>query len=282
VDKEVDIVAVCLPSGLHSGAVIEAAKHSKHVICEKPIDVDIQRAAAMVDVCREHGVRCGVIMQHRFDKPVLLLKKAIGEGRLGKLLWGASRTVWYRDDAYFANPWRGTWEYDGGGALMNQSIHYIDLLLHIFGDVHSVSAKCRKLLHSQIEAEDIGVANLEFKNGCIGTIEGTTAAYPGLYAELCVFGENGSVIIRNDELLSYYFKDEKSDDFEDALNPQKANILHIGADIPDDSHRKQYEDFADSVISGREPLVTGNDALKSLNVIKKVYEASQLKQEVYL
>ncbi len=281
-DPEVDAVSICLPSGMHHLATTAAARAGKHVICEKPIDTEVSHAQEMVDVCSENNVCFSVIMQHRFDKPMLLLKKAIEDGSMGELLWGCARTIWYRDDNYFANPWRGTWQYDGGGALINQSIHYIDLLLSIFGDVRSLSGKCRKLLHKQIETEDVGVANLEFENGTIGTIEGTTVSYPGLYAELNVYGSKGTVCIRNDHLLFYRFEDGENPEFELLLNPQKANKLNQSPTIEADSHTRQYEDFVDAILTGRRPTVTGEDALKSLKVIKAIYTASSEKREVYI
>ncbi len=281
-NASVDAVAICLPPGVHSEVTIAAACAGKHVICEKPIDINVPRAQAMVDVCKKHGVKLGVIMQHRFDEPMLLLRKAIRDGLMGQLLWGASRTIWYRDREYFSNPQRGTWKYDGGGALITQSVHYIDLLMCVLGDAKCVSAKCRKLLHEQIEAEDIGVANVEFTNGAIGTIEGTTVAYPGLYAELSVFGEKGTVIIRNDHLLFYRFADGVNPDFEAMLNPEKANQLNTSPAVDDASHTRQYIDFVKAVIEDREPAVTGEDALKSLHLIKSIYQASEEKREIFL
>ncbi|NLI66477.1 MAG: Gfo/Idh/MocA family oxidoreductase [Tissierellia bacterium] len=279
-DPEIDAVAICLPSGDHSQAAIDAARAGKHVICEKPISTTVEAAQAMVDACREEGVKLGVIFQHRFDEPILLLKKAIREGKLGKLLWGSAKTIWYRDKEYYSNPWRGTWKHDGGGALINQSIHYIDLLIHVFGDVKSVSGKCRTLLHKEIETEDTGLAHLEFTSGAIATIEGTTVAYPGLYAELSVFGDKGSVIIRNDHLLAYHFQDGKWDEFESILNPQKANELNTSPEVDETSHIRQYEDFVEALLEDRPPLVTGDEAMKSLKLIKGIYQSSEEKREV--
>ena len=281
-DPEVQVVSVCLPSGMHSKVTIEAARAGKHVICEKPIDTDAARAQEMVDTCRECKVELGIIMQHRFDKPIVLLKEAVAQGKLGKLLWGASRTIWYRDEEYFSNPWRGTWEFDGGGSLMNQSIHYIDLLIDIFGKVKSVNGKCRRLLHQERETEDVGIANIEFENGCLGTVEGTTAAYPGLYAELAVFAEKGTVIIRNDELLFYQLKDGENREFSCLLNKEKANALHQDAAISTDAHKRQYQDFVQAVTENRKPMVTGEDALESLKLIKAIYESSAEGKEVYM
>lgn len=280
-DSQVDAVAICLPSGLHAPLAVAAARAGKHVMCEKPMDIRIESAQEMIDQCRANGVTLSVIMQHRFDEPMLLLKKAIREGWMGRLLWGASRTIWYRDDKYYANPWRGTWKYDGGGALMNQSIHYIDLLLSVMGEPKSVSAKCRTIGHPQIETEDVGLVDIEFKNGTVGTIEGTTCSYPGLYSELAVFGEKGTVIIRNDYLTFYQFQDGPKPEFDAALNQEMANRLNQTPEIEDDSHRKQYEDFVDALMTGREPEVTGEEAIRSLRVIRAAYRASDEKREVY-
>ncbi len=281
-DKEVDAVTITLPSGLHYAATVAAANAKKHVMCEKPIDISVANAKEMVKVCRENNVTFGVILQHRFDEAVIALRKAVSEGLMGNILWGASRTIWYRDEQYFDNPWRGTWAVDGGGALINQSIHYIDLLLSFLGTVGSVSGKCRKLLHHGIEAEDLGVANLEFTNGKIGTIEGSTVCYPGLYAELCIFGEKGSAVIRNDHLLSYCFESGSCDFMDKILNPELANKQHIGAAVPPDSHKRQYEDYVASILSGKKPQVTGTEALHGLEVIKSIYTSSNEKREVFL
>lgn len=281
-DGEVDVVSVCLPSGAHREAVLACAARKKNVLCEKPIDISAPNAREMVEACDAAGVCFGVILQHRFDSAAMALHRAVDEGLMGKLLWGASRTIWYRDEEYFANPWRGTWQFDGGGALINQSIHYIDLLLSFFGPVKSVSGKCRTLCHHQIETEDVGVANLEFANGCIGTVEGSTACYPGLYAELCLFGEKGSAIIRNDHLLFYQLESGRCAALDAVMDVEKANTQHTGPAIPDDSHYRQYEDYTDALLEGRQPKVTGADALHGIEVIKAIYTSSQRKEEVYL
>lgn len=281
-DKNVDAVSVCLPSGMHCEAVLACAKHKKHVICEKPIDIDVENARKMVDACKENGVTFGVILQHRFDPAILALQDVIEDGKMGRLLWGASRTIWYRDAQYFANPWRGTWQYDGGGALINQSIHYIDLLLKFFGRVKSVSGKCRTLLHHEIETEDVGVANLEFANGCVGTVEGSTVCYPGLYAELCLFGEKGTAIVRNDHLLFYQLDSGKDARLDAVVDVERANAQHLTAAISDDSHYRQYEDFTNALLEGRQPAVTGVDALHGLTVIRSIYRSSDQKKEIYI
>jgi len=281
-DAAVDAVTVCLPSGMHRDAVIACAREKKHVLCEKPIDISVEHAQEMVAACRQNGVTFGVILQHRFDRSVLALQEAVRQGLMGRLLWGASRTIWYRDAQYFQNPYRGTWQYDGGGALINQSIHYIDLLLNFFGRVKSVSGKCRTLLHHEIEAEDVGVANLEFSNGCLATVEGSTVCYPGLYAELCLFGEKGSAIVRNDHLLFYQLESGKNAALDAVVDVARANAQHLDARISDESHYRQYEDFTQALLEDRQPAVTGADALHGLSVIKAIYTSSDQKREIYL
>ena len=164
---------------------------------------------------------------------------------------------------------------------MIQAIHYIDLLLYVMGNAKSVSAKCRTLAHSQIEVEDIGLANIEFEDGALGAIEGTTCSYPGFYAELAVFGENGTMIIRNDCLIFYQFKDGPKPEYDVALNPEMANRLDT-AMVEADSHRRQFEDFVDAIIEDRDPEVTGEEALRSLKLIHAIYQSSREKKEIYL
>ncbi|MFI3250651.1 MAG: Gfo/Idh/MocA family oxidoreductase [Eubacteriales bacterium] len=281
-DDDVEVVSVCLPSSLHRDAVIACAKAKKHVVCEKPIDISQEKGQEMVDICNEYGVTFGVIFQHRFDEAVLAVEKAVKEGKFGKLLWGASRTIWYRDDVYYSPAGRGTWEADGGGALMIQAIHYIDLLTKFFGQVKSVNGKCRTMLHHNIEVEDVGVANVEFKNGCVATIEGSTACYPGLYAELALFGEKGTAIIRNDHLLFYQLDSGKDASLDAVIDIEKASAQNLSAAVADDSHYRQFADFTDAIIEGRRPAIIGADALHSVAVINAIYESSDKKKEIYL
>jgi predicted dehydrogenase len=281
---DIDAVAVCLPSGMHCKAAADAAMAGKHVIVEKPIEIETDRAKVMIDICRRYGVKLSVIMQHRFDEAVQALKKCVDSGNMGGLYMGTSRTIWYREPQYYAgSSWRGTWKLDGGGALINQSIHYIDLLLYIMGPVESVSGKCRTLFHKNIEVEDTGIAVLQFKNGAVGTIEGTTVAYPGLFTELCVYGEKGSIIIRNDRLEHYGFKDGEKPEFKELLN-RKDEENGTGSSraegLAASSHRKQYEDVIDSIKNDREPLVTGEEGIRALAVIKAIYESSKSHKEI--
>lgn len=280
---DIDAISICLPSGLHHQVTLDAAKAKKHILTEKPIDIDLSYAQEMVEVCNLYGVKFTVVLQHRFDTAVQTVKQAQKRGEFGKLLWGSAKTIWYRDEEYFAGgKWKGTWKLDGGGALMNQSIHMIDLLLYFLGNVKSVSGKCRTLLHHDIETEDVGVAHLEFENGSIGTIEGTTAAYPGIYTELCLYGEKGTAVIRNDQLFYYSFKEGSHPEFEKILDPKTALFTKVETGVNKLSHEKQYDDFIHAILEDREPFVSGEDALKSLELIQSIYASSAEKKEIYL
>ncbi|HEY5584748.1 MAG TPA: Gfo/Idh/MocA family oxidoreductase [Ruminiclostridium sp.] len=274
--ETIDIVSVCVPPALHYQVVIDAAQARKHVIIEKPMDIALNRADCMINECRKFGVKLSVISQHRFDTVIQILKEAIAEGRFGKLLMATSRTIWYRDlDYYTVHAWRGT-SANGGGALMNQSIHYIDLLQYIMGDVKSVSGVCETLYHKSIEVEDTGIAIMKFESGAIGMIEGTTIAYPGLYSELNIYGEKGTISIKNDKLDFYKLKDGIIPKFDELL--KKEDLSDAAVSRPEDldmrSHKKQYEDVIAAVKQNRDPLVSGEEGRKAIAIINAIYESS--------
>lgn len=278
-DDNIEVVCVCLPSGLHYQAVMDVAEAKKNVIVEKPIEVTVEKAQRMVEKCNEAGVKLSVIFQHRFDKAIVLLKQYVSKGNLGKLYFGNSRTIWYRGREYYMNAgWRGTWKYDGGAALMNQSIHYIDLLQHIMGPVKAVCGVYDTMRHTYIETEDIGIALLKFENGAIGTIEGTTLAYPGFDTELNIFGENGSIFIKNNKLSNYKLVSGKEAIFEQLLEQQEKYMPIKFNNYDLTAHISQFNDVIDSVTNNRVPAVTGEEGIKSLKIIQAIYESSNRKE----
>lgn len=289
--KDIDIISVCTPSGMHYDIVMNSAIAGKHVIVEKPIEVDMVKARKMVEVCKFNKIKLSVVLQHRFDTDIIALKKLIDDGEMGNLYYGTSKTIWYRDENYYKqNSWRGTWEYDGGGALINQSIHYIDLLLYIMGEVESVSGKCRTYRHKNIETEDTGIAILQFKNGSIGSIEGTTIAYPGLYTELSIYGEKGTVVIKNDVFEFVELKDDSGSKFKKVIINNKENRKVVSyttgksnaSSLDLTSHKRLYEDLIDAIEKDREPSVSGEEGLRSLEAVKAIYCSSKEKKEVYV
>lgn len=270
-NPEIDLIHVCLPSGMHADFGVQAAKAGKHVIVEKPIDVSLEAADRLIKTCRECGVKLSVISQHRFDPGIVELKKAIDAGQLGKLTFGGSHTKWYRSQEYYdSGDWRGTWALDGGGALMNQSVHYVDMVQYCLGPVTELSAYCATLSHERIEVEDIATATLKFASGALGLLEGNTTAYPGFCTRLDVYGTKGGVIIENDHIKEWKV--------EGVENPHSAGGEGGGAGsaaIPAASHGRQIADVIDAILTDRDPLVTGENGRHPLEIVLKVYESAR-------
>ena len=201
---DVDVVCVCVPSGLHAEVGVRAAKAGKHLVVEKPIDVTLEAADRLIEAARTAGVALTVISQHRFDPGLTELKRLLGEGALGRLVLGEASTKWYRTQAYYDSAgWRGTWAMDGG-SLMNQGVHYVDLLRWCMGPVTEVTAVCTTQAH-QIEAEDTALAIVRFGSGAVGTILSSTAAFPGFPQRLEITGTEGTVIIEDGQMVRRAF-----------------------------------------------------------------------------
>jgi predicted dehydrogenase len=272
---DLDLVSVCLPPALHSEAAIAAADRGIHILMEKPMDVSGARAAGVIEHCRNRGVKLGVISQHRFDPVIQILKSLIDQNRLGKRLMGTARVLWYRSPEYYHDgTWRGQ-KSNQAGALMNQSIHYIDLLQYLMGGVDAVQSVCRTLLHD-IEVEDTGLALLRFKNGAIGSIEAATIAYPGLMAELNVYMEKATVSVRDDRLAFYHAKDGPIPEL-DALLAGKSGQAAVTDPLALDTkgHVSQYLDMIDAINNNREPAVTGEEGRLPLVLVETIYAASE-------
>ncbi|MHB1628026.1 MAG: Gfo/Idh/MocA family protein [Bacilli bacterium] len=289
---DVDAVNVCVPSGLHAVIAVDAARAGKHVVVEKPIDVSLAAADRMIHAAREAGVKLCVIMQHRFDAATVRVKQEIEAGRLGRMVLGEAAVNWYRSQEYYdSGEWRGTWRLDGGGALMNQSIHTIDLLAHLMGPVKSVFAQTGILDHDRIEVEDVAVATVRFRSGALGTVAATTAAYPGLSARLELFGTRGSAVIDNDRLTHLYhrpgrethtrYKDKSAVNLA-ALGAADGVAASADPSLLSDAHLLQFRDMAEAVRTGREPLVNGEEGRKGLEIILAIYESARTGREVDL
>jgi UDP-N-acetyl-2-amino-2-deoxyglucuronate dehydrogenase len=286
---EIDVVSVCVPSGLHADVGIEVARAGKHVIVEKPIEVTLEAADRLIEGCREQGVKLTVISQHRFDPGMVRLRQLVDDGRLGRLVLGDAIVKWYRTQEYYdSGSWRGTWSLDGGGALMNQGVHYVDMLQWIMGPVERVFARCRTGAHERIEVEDIAVAVLSFEGGAVGVLEATTAVYPGLPERLEITGTDGTVIVQEGKLRVSELKDEKGE-----TSPYGGKLR----DVPDDAgeggaadpaaishagHRAQMADLLEAIETGREPLIDGPEARRPLEIILAVYESARTGSDVQL
>jgi UDP-N-acetyl-2-amino-2-deoxyglucuronate dehydrogenase len=288
--KEIDIVSIITPSGTHADLAIKAARAGKHVIVEKPMEISLEKAQQMIDACCEHHVKLSVISQHRFDASTVRIKEDIDSGHFGKMVLGQASVNWYRPQSYYdTSKWRGTMEMDGGGVLINQAIHTIDLFQYFMGEVESVYAHTAILAHEGIEVEDVAVATVKFKNGGLGTIVATTAAYPGLSARLEIIGTNGTAVIENDQLMKHYLRNQ--DNETEAFNLASVKNHYGGnhdqasvnpAALDGASHRLQFIDMINAIQEDREPLVNGEEGLKPLKIILAIYESARTGQPVLL
>ena len=289
---DIDVVSVCVPSGLHAEIGVRAARAGKHLVVEKPIDVTVEAADRLLDAVASAGVLLTVISQHRFDPGPRRLRELVDQGRLGRLVLGDAFTKWYRSQGYYdSGDWRGTWALDGGGALMNQGVHYLDLLCWIMGPVDQVTALCATQAHT-IEVEDVALAQLRFRSGAVGLLQATTAAYPGFSERLEVSGTGGTVIIEAGAIRSEELLDEKGEvgpyggkasPAPPVTAPSATATTTSAADpkmMAGDAHEVQLADFLAALDSGGQPLVTGNEARMDVAVIRAVYESAQSGQPV--
>ena len=228
--ERLDVVIVCTPSGLHGEHACQIMRSGRHVIVEKPMEITREAMDEMLRVQQETGVKLAVISQHRFDAASQQVRQLVDEQAFGRLVLGNALVPWWRSQAYYdSGAWRGTWEMDGGGVLMNQAIHSIDLLQWLMGPVKSVFAYTDTLAH-RMETEDVAVAVLRFANGALGTIAATTGAYPGVTTRIEVFGDKGSAIIENDALaLLRLARDAKEavSDYGEAIKQVAAEVQAV-------------------------------------------------------
>jgi len=290
---DVQVVDVCVPSGLHAEIGVKAALAGKHVICEKPIDISLAAADRLTAACKEAGVKLQVISQHRFSNAMQQLKEAVDAGKFGRLVMGNASIFWYRAQSYYdSGGWRGTWELDGGGALMNQGVHWVDQLRWIMGPVKSVSAKMGMLAHERIEVEDAVVAVVEFENGAIGSIIGTTDAYPGYTTRLEIVGTEGSAIIEDGNIRAWNLKSEggevgaygRAKSEKEAEAAKATNTQGGGAGDPAaigwGGHAYQVRDMMNAIREDHETANPGTEARNPLELILGVYQSALTDAEV--
>ncbi len=276
-------MAICTPSGAHLEPALAAATAGKHVICEKPLEVTTARVDRMVDACRAAGVMLAGIFPRRFNPSTALLKQAVADGRFGRIASADAYLKWWLTQAYYdSGAWRGTWALDGGRALMNQSIHTIDLLLHVMGDVRSVRAETRLVAHEGIEVEDTAIAMPEFESGALGVIQGTTAAWSakGHPAEVQITGESGSAFLTGDRFRAWEFAKETPED-ERIRREHGLNTPQAGAGAADPAaidfswHQRNYEDALGALREGRTPSVDGQEARRAVALIEAIYRSAK-------
>jgi len=296
---EVDVVVVCTPTGHHGEVAIEALRAGKHVIIEKPAEVTVEKTDEIIAAQQAAGTLVTVISQHRFDHATEVLVGAIGRGELGRLTSGIGSVDWWRGQSYYdSGDWRGTWELDGGGALMNQGVHTVDLLVATLGRPVEVFAYASTLAHERIEVEDVAVAVVRFESGALGVLHATTAAYPGLSARLQVHGDRGSVVVDDDRLTFVHLTPADAQARETAMGSGSDEVNQVAAHTTgstgpgatagsepgrlSDAHRSQYENFL-AALAGTEPLrVDLATNRQAISIITGAYESARTGRPVAL
>lgn len=277
-DPRVDIVSICLPSAMHADFAVRAMEAGKHVLIEKPIDITPERARLIIEAAERTGMTAGVVHQNRFNLNMYPIKAAVESGKLGKLILGTFAVKWYRKQHYYdRGGWRGTWEMDGGGSLMNQAVHTVDLMQWLMGEVESVTSTMTIANHD-IKTEDMTASLVQFKSGATATFVSTTCAYPGLSTDIQLYGSGGSIEADADRITLWKMVDDEDGDEEDEmLDRYGAGNRAAAAAEPDKlyGHRHVVEDMICAVRDGRAPEVSVAEAIKSVAIVNAVYRSAR-------
>jgi UDP-N-acetyl-2-amino-2-deoxyglucuronate dehydrogenase len=286
-DPKVDVVTICTPSGAHMEPAVAAANAGKHVIIEKPLEVTLKRCDKIISACEKNNVVCSTIFPSRFHKASQTLKAAVDAGKFGRLSLGDAYVKWFRTQQYYdSGAWRGTWALDGGGALMNQAIHSVDLLTWLMGPVESITAHTATLAHERIEVEDVAAAALQFKNGALGVIEATTAAFPGMLKKIEIHGSHGSAVIEEEDIKTWQFAKMTAKDKK--IVAEFENVTKSGGGAADPSaighaaHAHQFRDVLNAIKKGTKPLIDGEEGRRSVEIILAIYQAAKTGKKVVL
>ena len=286
VSGEVDVVSICTPSGLHSEMTVAAAESGVHVLCEKPMAITVPQMDAMMEAVEQAGVRLEVIFQRRTYPITQTVRQAVQSGLLGQMTLGDAYLKYYRSPAYYQSAdWRATWALDGGGALMNQGVHGVDVLAWIMGDVESVYAKAEAKVRD-IEVEDTCVALLTFKNGAYGVIEGTTSSNPGEKTAFHLHGEKGTIIFDDDGIQQWSVAESKSvvakNDPSKCVSRETLSATSDPTAFGRAGHQAQVDDLCQAIAEDREPMIVAASARKSVELILAIYESARTGREVRL
>ena len=280
--EDIDIVTVASPSGAHLDAILAAAAAGKHCIVEKPLEITVERIDRAIAAHARAGTRLGGIFNTRYTETAQLLERAVAARRFGRLTFASACGPWWREQAYYDDSaWKGTWALDGGGALMNQGIHSVDLLQWLVGKpVVSVSGRVATLAHERIEVEDTGAASIEFAGGALGTIACTTSMWPGHHRTITLAGTDGTAVLADANLLTWRFREESAED--DAIRARYLALPGAGLGASDpaagldaDGHRAAFEEFVTALDAGVAPPVDGHEARKAVAIIRAIYESSE-------
>lgn len=281
---DIHIVCVTTPSGAHLEPALAAINAGKHLVVEKPIEITVERVDQLLKAADARGVKIAAIFQSRFGHGARTVKAALDAGRFGRLVLCSAYVKWHRAPEYYRG-WKGTLKLDGGGAVMNQGVHAVDMLQWFAGMPEEVFAWKTRRVHEKIEAEDTAVAALRFKNGACGTIEATTAAYPGFNKRLEITGEHGSVILEDDRILAWSFRHEQPEDAAIRASGQEGGIGGGASDptkISFYGHQLQLQDLVDAIRENRKPALEGRDARNAVALIRALYASAESGQPVTL
>ncbi|MGO8744723.1 MAG: Gfo/Idh/MocA family protein [Thermoguttaceae bacterium] len=279
-DPAVQVVTVGTPSGAHMEPAVAAAEAGKHVIVEKPLEITLRRCDRIIEACRKAGVVLSTIFPSRFHQSSLELKRAVDQGRFGRLTMGDAYVKWYRTQQYYdSGAWRGTWEMDGGGALMNQAIHSVDLLAWLMGPVAEVRSQIALLAHERIAVEDAAVAAVRFANGALGVIEASTAVYPGYLKRIEIHGSAGSAMTEEEDFVKWDFTKPKPRDA--AIRKRMAERKSGGGGAADPAaighhgHTRQFRDVLRAIQKGTPPAIDGCEGRRAVEIILAIYKSAE-------
>lgn len=279
VHDKLDAVTICTPSGSHLDYAKKAAEAGKHVVIEKPIEIIVERGREIIECCKQNGVKLAVIYQNRFSDGAMQMRRELRSGKIGSLVMARASVKWYRDQDYYTHSlWRGTLKLDGGGAVINQAIHTLDLLIWMMGDVEAVSAFKATLTHPGIEAEDNAVAILKFTSGALCVFEASTSIQPPQPRRIEINGTSGTMILEDDRFIEISNGNEQE---------PKTEVDGVGAADPmagivTDHHSRQYEKIIDAILNDKSPVVSGEESLKSLAVVEAIYRSDAVGRTVVM
>jgi predicted dehydrogenase len=276
---DVQVVIVTTPSGAHLESAVASARAKKHVVVEKPLEITTERCDRIIEACEANGVRLCTIFPSRFHEANRTLKRAVESGRFGRLTLGETTCKWWRDQKYYdEGGWKGTQALDGGGALMNQAIHNVDLLLWMMGRPTHVTGLKATLAHERIEVEDTAAACVRFESGALGVIQATTSVWPGLPKTIAIHGDRGSVVVEQEDVLRWEFNPPTAED-EDVKTRFAQKVGASGgssnpASISHAGHALQLADFVQAVREQRPPVVDGREGRKAVALIQGIYQSA--------
>ena len=280
---DIDIVSICLPSAMHAEFAVRAMEAGKHVLIEKPIDITVASAMRIEEARIRTGLLAGVVHQNRYNVPMDPIKRAVDGGRLGRIFLGSFAVKWYREQSYFDGNWHGTWDMDGGGSLMNQAVHTVDLMQWLMGEPKSVSS-VMGIYNHDIETEDMTVSTLKFEGGAVASFISTTCAYPGISTDIQLYGTDGTIEADADILKTWKLADADDEEEEE----EEMLALYGGgngrAEKRDPSiitgHRAVVEDMISAVLDGHDPRITPMEAMKSVRIVEAIYESAKTGKEI--